>query len=124
MSVLQMAKVWGQKLQGSDGLVLMALADMSDDEGLNCVPHIPYLAWQTNQSERVVRRVLARLEESGFITPLGVEIIDATTRTVYGLHLTASRPSGKDDVNGSRTVEAGMADRTAAEQTSDHASPS
>ncbi len=121
MSVLQMARVWGQELSpATDGFVLMALADMSDDEGLNCVPSVPYLAWQTGQSERQVRRILNRLEDGGYITPLGFEIIDATKRTSYGLNLT---PPGKGNVNGSQAIGAGLEDRTATEQTGGDASP-
>ncbi len=121
MSVLQMAKVWGQQLTApSDGLILMALADMSDDEGLNCIPSVPYLAWQTNQRERQVRRILNRLEDGGYITPLGFEIVDARKRISYGLNLT--RP-GKGNVNGSRTIGTGLEDQTPSEQISGDVGP-
>lgn len=67
MSIKIMSAVW--ELDGIDGtecLVLLALADHADDEG-RCYPSISRLAKRTKLSDRGVQKVLSRLIEKGFV---------------------------------------------------------
>lgn len=67
MSVEIMTNVWKRSTQkGSALLMLLALADIADDQGY-CWPSIPYLASKTRLSERQAARILHGLEGSGDI---------------------------------------------------------
>jgi hypothetical protein len=64
MSIKLMTAVWGMKLTHTDKLVLLALADNANDEGL-CWPSIRTLCKKTCLSERGVQASIGRLIETG-----------------------------------------------------------
>lgn len=65
MSVKVMTRVWDTSEQaGSDLLLLLALADRADDDGI-CWPGIANLAQKTRSSERQTKRNISKLEDRG-----------------------------------------------------------
>jgi hypothetical protein len=68
VSVTCSAWVWKHtKTRGNDKLLLLAIADVADDDGGNAWPSIPTLAAKATCSERTVQRRLVELEEAGCI---------------------------------------------------------
>lgn len=67
MSVAIMSTVWKLKLPSTDKLVLLAIADNSNDEGV-CWPRISTLCQKTCLSERAVQLSIARLHDIGLLT--------------------------------------------------------
>lgn len=66
MSVKVTAAVWERSAaEGTDRLVLLALADHADDETWSCWPSLSHLAAKCRISERTVRRSLRDLEAAG-----------------------------------------------------------
>lgn len=61
-----MTAVWDLDLPASEKLVLLALADWSNDEGL-CWPSIATLAKKCSKSERTLQRAIAVLTEKDLI---------------------------------------------------------
>jgi hypothetical protein len=69
MSIKVMSLVWEKsRHKGSDLLLLVALADIGDDEGKRIYPSIAYLCRKTRLSERGVQTSLKRLCVSGEIS--------------------------------------------------------
>lgn len=65
MSIRVMTRVWDDSRQsGTDLLALLALADRADEYGV-CWPGVADIAARCRCSERHVRRMLRRLEQSG-----------------------------------------------------------
>ena len=65
MSVRTMARVWDlSQHSGSDLLMLLAIADFSDDNG-NAYPAVPTLAEKCRMSPRNANLILANLKKSG-----------------------------------------------------------
>lgn len=65
MSVRTMARVWEHSTHaGSDLLMLLAIADFSDDDG-RAYPAVPTLASKCRMTPRNANRVLAALQKSG-----------------------------------------------------------
>lgn len=65
MSVRTMARVWEfSKHAGNDLLMLLAIADFSDDDG-RAYPSVPALARKVRMSPRNANKILAALRESG-----------------------------------------------------------
>lgn len=65
-----MSQVWevdDPELKDARLLTLLSLADHADDYGDNCYPSIPRLAQRARISERQAQRVIAWLEEHGYI---------------------------------------------------------
>lgn len=62
-----MTAAWAATLCDSDKLVLLALADWADDDGL-CWPSIKKLAVKCSKSERTVQRAISALAEGGHLT--------------------------------------------------------
>ena len=67
MSVRAMAWVWKQQLSGPEKLVLMALADHADEDGI-CWPGNAHLARKCNLSQRSVQRHVKNLIDNGYMT--------------------------------------------------------
>lgn len=86
MSIALMTAVWGREdLSSAEKMVLLALADHANDEGM-CYPSVGRLSARTALNERTVQRVIRRLCEVGLIS-----IADGAGRSgsnVYWLHLT------------------------------------
>lgn len=66
MSVSMSAACWALQLPATEKLVLLCLADFSDDAGV-CWPSVETIVERTGLSDRCVREQLKRLEASGFI---------------------------------------------------------
>ena len=67
MSIEVMTAVWrNAEMRGAPLLVLLALADYANDQGV-CWPSLMTLALKSRVSERQVRRILRSLERSGDI---------------------------------------------------------
>lgn len=56
-----------QRISGNEKIVLLCLADFADDNG-TCFPGQQRIAWKASISLRTLTRVMASLEEKGFIT--------------------------------------------------------
>jgi len=67
MSIRAMTWAWTAALSPTPKLVLMALADIADDQGL-CWPSVKALARKCSLSERSVQRVLRSLESEDFLS--------------------------------------------------------
>ena len=67
MSIKVMMHVWDKSpVSGSELLLMLALADSSNDDGV-CWPSVTKLALKTRINERHVRRLLADLTKDGLI---------------------------------------------------------
>lgn len=67
MSIALMSQVWEQPdLEGSELLMMLALADHANDEGV-CWPSVSRLATRARLSERQAQRVLHKLADKGYI---------------------------------------------------------
>lgn len=64
MSVRVMSAVWGLDLPDSEMLILLALADWSNDEGV-CWPSIAQLVKKTRKSERTIQGTIKSLVAKG-----------------------------------------------------------
>jgi hypothetical protein len=62
-----MSLVWDAEIPAGEKLVLLALADCANDQGL-CWPSVATLAKKTGQSERTVQGALKGLEAAGHLT--------------------------------------------------------
>ncbi len=91
MSVKVMHLVWqnARSLSGNDLLVMLALADWSDDRGI-CWPSVPSLAQKARVAERTVRYVLDRLQADNYITR--IEQRGRTHTNQYLLNLQVLEP--------------------------------
>ena len=67
MSVRAMAWAWRQQLSGPEKLVLMAVADHADDDGI-CWPGNAHIARKCNLSQRSVQRHIKNLIDNGYMT--------------------------------------------------------
>lgn len=67
MSIKVMTQVWDLQLPHADKLLLLALADNANDEGL-CWPSVATLGRKTGMDPRTVQRVIGRLAEAGHVT--------------------------------------------------------
>lgn len=93
MSVRIMAMVWEMRgLSAPERVVLLALADFSDDKG-KCWPSMGSIATMCEMTERGVRKVIRRLEDAGFVT---VEHSKGRRSNVYRI------ASTRNDVPGTR----------------------
>ncbi|MEU4214052.1 helix-turn-helix domain-containing protein [Actinoplanes sp. NPDC026623] len=75
MSVYVTSWVWDNAttIGGNDLLVLLAIADNTDDTGANAWPSVATLARKTRLNERTVQRITRRLAQDGHL------IVEATT---------------------------------------------
>lgn len=67
MSVRIMTQVWELELPDSQKIVMLALADCANDEGM-CWPSIATLARKCSKSERTIQSMIRKLEEDGLVT--------------------------------------------------------
>jgi hypothetical protein len=67
MSIRIMSAAWEVHLPDSEKLILLALADWSNDEG-ECWPSVARIAQKSSKSERTVQGALAKLEAAGHIS--------------------------------------------------------
>src|SRR3990167_8098730 len=69
MSLKAMVWAWAQPIEARDKLVLMALADHADDDGV-CWPGIKGVAEKNRISVRAVQRHIRSLEAGGLLAVL------------------------------------------------------
>lgn len=81
MSVKASHWAWQQALPPAQKVVLLALADHSDDDG-KCWPSIRLLAAKACSSQRTVQRVIRALQDAG--------LVSVTTRPRPGSKATSS----------------------------------
>ena len=68
MSILKMAEVWASaEVEGSELLVLLALADFANDDG-SCWPSVATVAKKSRLTERGTRGIIRRLEKQGLVS--------------------------------------------------------
>jgi hypothetical protein len=97
MSIRVQSLVWDKatKYEGGELLVLLALADWADDQGL-CWPSVPAIAFKARLTERQVYRILRMLRDDGVIT--GESTGGRGKRTVYRIQ-TTMLVAPKADIN-------------------------
>lgn len=100
MSVHISSQVWALDMQSGRKLVLLALADMANDEGI-CWPSISSLRKRTGMSERAVQLHLRELQAAGL---LGREERYKQS-TIY--HLTVAAESGAQNLRANKTTAVG-----------------
>ena len=98
MSVIVMGEVWLLDLPTSTKMILLALADHSNDDGTHAYPGVRRLAWKTGLSVPSTKRILRDLRDSGLIE--AVAWLDGgrghatkyTIHVVKGISLTPFEP--------------------------------
>jgi predicted transcriptional regulator len=81
MSIHIMSAVWKMDLPDSEKLIMLALADWSNDDG-QCWPSIAKLAAKSSKSERTVQGALKSLEAKGALS----RVMKSGKGTIYTLH--------------------------------------
>jgi len=90
MSIRIMSRVWElQDISATQKLVLLALADWANDEGL-CWPSINRLAVKTGATSRSVQRLIRQLEELGLVKR--EEVVGKGNRYWIALPMTECHP--------------------------------
>lgn len=79
MSIKAMVYVWGTPLRGSQKLMLLAIADRCDDEGV-CFPGVPVLAKKCSITVRAAQDMITALEKAGEIAVA----VGQGTKTTHG----------------------------------------
>lgn len=79
MSIRAMSEVWSINLPDSQKIVLLALADCANDEGI-CWPSIASLTRKCSKGERTIQGVIIQLVEAGHLSR--VEVIGKGCRYV------------------------------------------
>jgi Helix-turn-helix domain len=85
VSVRIMASVWELELPQNEKLVLLALADHSDDRG-SCYPSVARLAWKSGYSVRQTQTILKNLRVSGILDVIGSSAGGRGNATQYQIH--------------------------------------
>ena len=80
-----MAGVWELDLPQNEKLVLLALADHSDDRG-SCYPSVERLAWKSGYSVRQMQAILKVLRNRGILEVVGSSIGGRGNTTLYQVH--------------------------------------
>ena len=89
MSVRVLSWAWSlEEVMGSEALVLLALADQANDEGL-CWPAQEKLAPKARQSVSTLRRSLRSLEKMGLLTTITRSSTRGRRSNLYLLHIGA-----------------------------------
>lgn len=80
-----MSAVWELDLPQNLKLVLLALADHSDDRG-SCFPSVARLAWKSGYSVRQMQAVLKALRDRGILEAVGSSVGGRGHATQYQIH--------------------------------------
>lgn len=89
-----MSAVWEMDgIDGTECLVMLALADHADDEG-RCYPSIRRLADRSKLSERGVQKVIGRLIEKGFVS-----VVQCGGRRGANLYIVSTTPERRSSLN-------------------------
>ena len=67
MSFTLLTQVWQLKLSPRQQHVLLAMADYADDDGRNCFPSQPRLAWKTGYTTKTIQRTIPELIAIGVV---------------------------------------------------------
>lgn len=68
MSTKKITEVWESDISAPWQQILLAMADIADDDGNSLFPSVGYLSWKTGKSERQIRALLADLREAKVLT--------------------------------------------------------
>lgn len=112
MSVKALTWAFGCPISGNEKVVLLALADHADDDGV-CWPSIRRIAEKGYISERSVQRILPKLVELGFVHMQDqISASGRTTARKYTLRVDESSKSLSegDKLSGGDTVVTGEGD--------------
>jgi Helix-turn-helix domain len=85
MSVRVMSAVWELDLPQNEKLVLLALADHSDDRG-SCYPSVARLAWKSGYSVRQMQAIMKNLRDGGILEVIGSSAGGRGNVTQYQIH--------------------------------------
>lgn len=103
MSVKVMSWVWDNSTsEGTDRLVLLAIADSCDHDGTNAWPAIPTIAAKCRVSPRTVKRSIVSLEEAGEIVVernMGGMVDHRPDRRPNRYRVTMSNPTERGDTD-------------------------
>ena len=92
MSVKLMGQVWELDLDHAKLIVMLAMADYSDDDGLQCYPSMDHLAWKTGYSTTQVRRIVQGLTDDGLLYPLGDGVGGRGNSNQYWVRVDKGKP--------------------------------
>jgi hypothetical protein len=100
MSYKLIKEVWRLALTPTQQQVLMAMADYADDDGRNCFPSQPRLAWKTGLSESTVLRTIDKLIAMSILQVLRPATNKAPARYQICLDMGAIKePFSQDNVD-------------------------
>jgi len=100
MSYKLIKEVWRLALTPTQQQVLMAMADYANDDGRNCFPSQPRLAWKTGLSESTVLRTIDKLIAMSILQVLRPATNKAPARYQICLDMGAIKePFGDDNVD-------------------------
>lgn len=87
MSGSLMGQIYQRKLTPAKREVLLAMAENAKDDGTDCKPGVPYIAWKVDLSDRQVQRIQKALVEDGILV-----IVEKPARKpiVYTINLDAA----------------------------------
>lgn len=102
MSVRVMGLVWAAKLDPTEKLVLLALADHAGHDGERVYPGVELTAWKTGLSERAVQYNIRRLESGGYLVRQSPGTGGRGNRTEYRIDLEKLEP--REYVKGAKSA--------------------
>ncbi len=89
MSVRISSIIWNElAISGNEMILLLCLADISNDQGDNIHPSTEYLTWKTGISESTIRRIRSEWREMGALIPIANQSGGAGKFVQYRLNLT------------------------------------
>ena len=81
-----MSAVWDLDLPQNQKLILLALADHSDDRGI-CFPSVARIAWKSGYSVRQTKAILKALRGAGILEVIGNSIGGYRNSNQYRIHV-------------------------------------
>lgn len=71
MSIKLLDKIFGLRFPPPEKLVMLALGNYANDNGGSCFPSVARIAEVTGLSRRGVQKILRRLQQDGYLRPVG-----------------------------------------------------
>jgi hypothetical protein len=104
MSFKLITEVWQLKLTPTQQQVLLAMADYADDDGRNCFPSQPRLAWKTGLSKSTIVRTIDQLIAMGILKVIRLATNKAPARYEIWLDMGEMKPPYLNDNEDFRDV--------------------